>query len=313
MEGAGGVGGLLAVERNVAGSNTWDIRYTHADANGNIIALTNSSGAVSARYRYDAFGKVLNATDVDNSGWVNHNIHGFSSKPRFGNQGLLYYGYRWYSPSLGRWINRDPIEERGGMNLYGFVGNDGVGMWDLLGLARVFISTDCNKAFDRKDPTALEVHEFLEGLPCDCKIVQFIVHGHGTSSSMQLNSDGDNNLVLVDNDADEHPDDVEYDSEDYEGSFTDDLDGHLDDNSYVGLYGCYTACANPYSIGHWFYPFKTGTNITQVLSGLMQEGTFSGRPGRGYGNSWTSTTESIGFTNWYRDGYPVEKQINEAD
>jgi RHS repeat-associated protein len=133
MEGAGGVGGLLAIERNVAGSNTWDIRYTHADANGNIIALTNSSGAVSARYRYDAFGKTINAADVDNSGWVNHNIHGFSSKPSFGNQGLLYYGYRWYSPSLGRWINRDPIEESGGMNLYGFVGNDGVRNWDYLG------------------------------------------------------------------------------------------------------------------------------------------------------------------------------------
>ena len=135
MEGAGGVGGLLAIERNVAGSNTWDIRYTHADANGNIIALTNSSGAVSARYRYDAFGKVLSATDVDASGWVNHNIHGFSSKPTFGGTGLLYYGYRWYSPSLGRWINRDPIEERGGLNLYGFVGSDGVGKWDVLGLA----------------------------------------------------------------------------------------------------------------------------------------------------------------------------------
>jgi RHS repeat-associated protein len=135
MEGAGGVGGLLAIERNIAGSNTWDIRYTHADANGNIIALTNSSGAVSARYRYDAFGKVLSATDVDASGWVNHNIHGFSSKPSFGNQGLLYYGYRWYSPSLGRWINRDPIEEKGGLNLYGFVGNDGLNQWDNYGLA----------------------------------------------------------------------------------------------------------------------------------------------------------------------------------
>jgi RHS repeat-associated protein len=134
LEGAGGVGGMLAVERNVAGSNTWDIRYTHADANGNIIALTDNSGNVSARYRYDAFGKVLSATDVDASGWVNHNIHGFSSKPSFGNQGLLYYGYRWYSPSLGRWINRDPIEESGGMNLYGFVSNDGVGHWDVLGL-----------------------------------------------------------------------------------------------------------------------------------------------------------------------------------
>jgi RHS repeat-associated protein len=133
LEGAGGVGGLLAIERNVTGSTTWEIRYAHNDANGNIIALTDSTGNVSARYRYDAFGNTLSATDVDNTGWVNHNIHRFSSKPSFGNTGLLFYGYRWYTPRDARWINRDPIEESGGMNLYGFVGNDGVDRWDLLG------------------------------------------------------------------------------------------------------------------------------------------------------------------------------------
>lgn len=37
--------------------------------------------------------------------------------------GLYYYGYRFYSPSLMRWQNRDPIEEEGGLNLYGFCGN----------------------------------------------------------------------------------------------------------------------------------------------------------------------------------------------
>ena len=33
--------------------------------------------------------------------------------------GVHYYGYRYYSPDLGRWINRDPIRERGGINVYG--------------------------------------------------------------------------------------------------------------------------------------------------------------------------------------------------
>jgi RHS repeat-associated protein len=46
-----------------------------------------------------------------------------------------YYGYRQLNPLTGRWINRDPIEEAGGVNLYGFVGNDGVGHADLLGFA----------------------------------------------------------------------------------------------------------------------------------------------------------------------------------
>ena len=45
------------------------------------------------------------------------------------------YIYRYYDPLSGRWPSRDPIEERGGLNLYGFVGNDGVNWLDILGLA----------------------------------------------------------------------------------------------------------------------------------------------------------------------------------
>jgi len=39
-----------------------------------------------------------------------------------------------YDPNIGRWLNRDPIAENGGVNLYGFVGNDGVNSSDYLGL-----------------------------------------------------------------------------------------------------------------------------------------------------------------------------------
>ncbi|KAB2639331.1 MAG: hypothetical protein DVB25_05815 [Verrucomicrobia bacterium] len=31
-----------------------------------------------------------------------------------------------YNPNIGRWINRDPIGEQGGINLCGFVGNDAI-------------------------------------------------------------------------------------------------------------------------------------------------------------------------------------------
>jgi RHS repeat-associated protein len=47
---------------------------------------------------------------------------------------VAYYGYRWYDPLTGRWINRDPIKEDGGINLYGFVGNNGIFNRDKLGL-----------------------------------------------------------------------------------------------------------------------------------------------------------------------------------
>jgi hypothetical protein len=44
------------------------------------------------------------------------------------------YGYRYYDPVTGRWPSRDPIEEQGGLNLYGFVGSNGVNEWDLNGM-----------------------------------------------------------------------------------------------------------------------------------------------------------------------------------
>jgi hypothetical protein len=47
---------------------------------------------------------------------------------------VTLYGYRYYDPVTGSWPSRDPIEEEGGINLYAFVGNNGVNQWDVLGL-----------------------------------------------------------------------------------------------------------------------------------------------------------------------------------
>jgi RHS repeat-associated protein len=48
----------------------------------------------------------------------------FSSEHLDSKTGLVYYNY--YCPELGRWLKRDPIEENGGWNLYGMLGNDPV-------------------------------------------------------------------------------------------------------------------------------------------------------------------------------------------
>jgi RHS repeat-associated protein len=48
--------------------------------------------------------------------------------------GLRYYGRRYYNPTLGRWLGRDPIEEKGGLHLYGFVRNNPINRWDYLGM-----------------------------------------------------------------------------------------------------------------------------------------------------------------------------------
>ena len=47
---------------------------------------------------------------------------------------MFFYGDGFYDPVTGRWPSRDPIEAEGGVNLYGFVGNDRVNGWDMLGL-----------------------------------------------------------------------------------------------------------------------------------------------------------------------------------
>ncbi|MGI5870354.1 MAG: RHS repeat-associated core domain-containing protein, partial [Kiritimatiellia bacterium] len=59
--------------------------------------------------------------------------HRFSTKYYDTETGLYYYGYRFYNPVMHRWLNRDPIEEEGGLNFYLFCGNDGMNSMDFLG------------------------------------------------------------------------------------------------------------------------------------------------------------------------------------
>src|SRR5205085_2312036 len=90
-----------------------------------------TDGSVTATYEYDPFGQLIRATGP----YAAINPIRFSSKYFDDEVGLSYYAYRYYSASLGRWINRDPIGEFGGLNLYGFVGNDPVGYVDPFGLS----------------------------------------------------------------------------------------------------------------------------------------------------------------------------------
>ena len=75
--------------------------------------------------------------------WQSSTPFQFSTQYTDNETDLVYYGYRYYSPALGRWLSRDPIEEQGGLNLYGFVNNDPVNKWDRLGLWSHF--HDCNE------------------------------------------------------------------------------------------------------------------------------------------------------------------------
>ena len=71
----------------------------------------------------------------------------FSSEEYMPETGMYHYLYRAYSPSLARFITRDPIEEAGGVNLYCFVNNNPVSYWDVLGLSETTDDTNIFELF----------------------------------------------------------------------------------------------------------------------------------------------------------------------
>ena len=118
----GGIGGLLAMRQSGQ-----EFHYLY-DGKGNVSAVIDSTQTVVASYRYDTFGRL-----TTQSGTLDQPYR-FSTKQYLADVGLNYYGYRFYSPAMGRWLNRDPLGEVGGVNLYGFVLNNAVNIIDIWGL-----------------------------------------------------------------------------------------------------------------------------------------------------------------------------------
>jgi RHS repeat-associated protein len=132
FQGGGGIGGLLARSHGYS-SGSWSYHnFYHADGNGNITYMVNASQTRVAEYRYDPYGRSLYTYDSLPSGG---NRYRFSSKELVISGNLYYYGYRFYDPNLQRWLNRDPMAEQSGLNLYGFVANNPINYVDTLGLA----------------------------------------------------------------------------------------------------------------------------------------------------------------------------------
>ena len=131
LEGAGGIGGLLARSDQYSSGNPTRHNYYHADSGGNVTYMVNNSQGLAASYRYDAFGNTISSSGT----LAPFNVYRFSSKELHANSGMYHFLYRFYDPRLQRWLNRDPIGEEGGINLYGFVGNNPANEVDPFGLA----------------------------------------------------------------------------------------------------------------------------------------------------------------------------------
>jgi RHS repeat-associated protein len=128
--GAGGTGGLLAL--TIARGPAAGTHLVTTDGQGNVTQLVSATTSQpTAAYSYDSFGQLLSATGPAAA----FNPIRFSTRYEDPETQLLYYSYRYLDPADGRWLNRDPLGEAGGVNLYGFVGNDGAGRVDKLGMA----------------------------------------------------------------------------------------------------------------------------------------------------------------------------------
>jgi RHS repeat-associated protein len=108
----------------IAGTNYFFTR----DHLGSVREMTDATGAIRTRYEYDPYGrrtKVSGDLDADFA-FTGHYYHPMS--------GLSLTLYRAYDTETGRWLSRDPNRERGGLNLYAYVANNPINLFDTLGL-----------------------------------------------------------------------------------------------------------------------------------------------------------------------------------
>ena len=109
------------------------------DFNKDVTEVFAGEGAVAATYDYSPYGTVTGTGNlVQPVQW--------SSEMNDHELALVYYNYRYYNPADGRWINRDPIAEEGGWNLYGFVGSNSILETDILGTAWSSLQTEAGAA-----------------------------------------------------------------------------------------------------------------------------------------------------------------------
>ena len=142
----GGVGGLIAVSLHSVDEtgNAIVISYLPAyDGNFNIVNyLDSDTGTTDCVFEYSPFGGLIIDSDEEYK-FKNR----FSTKQYDKYLKQVHYQFRDYKPETGRWVSRDMIAEEGGFNVYGFINNNAVKRFDLLGLLDVFLVKKTNNGY----------------------------------------------------------------------------------------------------------------------------------------------------------------------
>jgi RHS repeat-associated protein len=147
-------GSLLSEISRPIGADTVTFSYFHTDALGSPIAKTNSAGTPIETSEYEPYGKLVNGTNNDRVGYTGHVMDSAS--------GLTYMQQRYYDPSIGRMLSRDPVTaySTGDMrlfNAYAYAFNNPYRFTDPDGRCPPAL---CNFFGIRETPEALQDHRF---------------------------------------------------------------------------------------------------------------------------------------------------------
>lgn len=139
--------------RDTNGNGTLDeTLYAIQDANFNVVAAVDESGAVQERYVYDSYGhRTIKLGNWSNPSSTYTDLEWeilYAGYRYDSGTGLYCVRFRYYHAELGRWLQRDPIEyTAGSMNLYEYVSSGAVSALDPLGLISIDKSKEIRQGF----------------------------------------------------------------------------------------------------------------------------------------------------------------------
>jgi RHS repeat-associated protein len=127
--------GLQRISQNlsptVSGNSTWTPSFYVYDGGGSVRQLTNTAGTVTDEYLYDAYGNSFTKSGTTPNNYL------YRGEQFDSDLGLYYLRARYYNPSTGRFLSRDPEDgvptDPATLHKYDYAGGDPVNAKDPTG------------------------------------------------------------------------------------------------------------------------------------------------------------------------------------